>query len=287
MAKSSGSPVSRGGRGGEVGLDRVDLHGRALAADGRRRSPSWRAAGRRTSAAPCGRPCSRASRRSPGRWRSGPGGSARRACPRQRCRDRGPFATGDRQPLGYLDRMMEPVVAVKTLLLQTQLPDVTLRPGTSVVARVLSRGEDHGVLVIAGDPADRPAADGDRQAGETLRLTCERRHAGARDAPARAGRPAGAAQPPPTADAVRARHASRSEPRTVRVGDEERSSVALSFQSERARPARPADRARGRQARERDASRRPPGARSSSPTPPLDDCTTACTRGRGSRPTCA
>ena len=46
--------------------------------------------------------------------------------------------------------MVDPVVAVKTLLLQTQLPDITLRPGTSVVARVLSRGEGHGVLVIAG-----------------------------------------------------------------------------------------------------------------------------------------
>ncbi len=47
---------------------------------------------------------------------------------------------------------MEPVVSVQTLLLKTQLPEVTLREGTSVVARVLSRGENHGVLVIAGIP---------------------------------------------------------------------------------------------------------------------------------------
>ena len=66
--------------------------------------------------------------------------------------------------------MMEPVVAVKTLLLQTQLPDITLRPGTSVVARVLSRGADHGVLVIAGIPltAQLPTEVG--KTGETLRL---------------------------------------------------------------------------------------------------------------------
>jgi hypothetical protein len=46
--------------------------------------------------------------------------------------------------------MVDPVVAVKTLLLQTQLPDITLRPGTSVAARVLSRAADHGLLVTAG-----------------------------------------------------------------------------------------------------------------------------------------
>src|SRR4051794_10326623 len=66
---------------------------------------------------------------------------------------------------------MEPVVGIQTLLLRTQLPEVTLRPGTSVVARVLSRGEHHGVLVIAGVPlsAQLPADIG--KTGETLRLS--------------------------------------------------------------------------------------------------------------------
>src|ERR1044072_2211771 len=66
---------------------------------------------------------------------------------------------------------MEPVIGIETLLLRTQLPEVTLRPGTSVVARVLSRGESHGVLVIAGIPlsAQLPAEVG--RTGETLRLT--------------------------------------------------------------------------------------------------------------------
>ena len=66
---------------------------------------------------------------------------------------------------------MEPVVGIKTLLLQTQLPEVTLRPGTSVVARVLSRGESHGVLVIAGVPLSAQLPEAVGLTGETLRLS--------------------------------------------------------------------------------------------------------------------
>ena len=126
--------------------------------------------------------------------------------------------------------MVEPVVAVKTLLLQAQLPDVTLRPGTSVVARVLSRGADHGVLVIAGIPltAQLPTEVG--KTGETLRLavsdvTPERvtLHLEQVVSPA--------AQPPPTPTQA-ARVRVEDEPRTVRAGGEERHSVALSFHSE-------------------------------------------------------
>jgi hypothetical protein len=126
--------------------------------------------------------------------------------------------------------MVDPVVAVRTLLLQTQLPDITLRPGTSVVARVLSRGADHGVLVIAGIPltAQLPRELG--LAGETLRLsvadvTPERVTLQLEQVLAAPGQPA----PTPT-EAARVRV--EEEPHTVRVGDEERSSVALSFQSE-------------------------------------------------------
>jgi hypothetical protein len=126
--------------------------------------------------------------------------------------------------------MVDPVVAVKTLLLQTQLPDITLRPGTSVVARVLSRGADHGVLVIAGIPLSAQLPTEIGKAGETLRLsvadvTPERvtLHLEQVVPPA--------AQPPPS-QTHSARVRVEDEPRTVRVGDEERSSVALSFHSE-------------------------------------------------------
>ncbi len=129
-----------------------------------------------------------------------------------------------------LTHVVDPVVAVKTLLLQTQLPDITLRPGTSVVARVLSRGPDHGVLVIAGIPltAQLPTEIG--RTGETLRLSV------ADVTPERVTLQLEqvvppAAQPPPT-PAQSARVRVEDEPRTVRAGGEERSSVALSFHSE-------------------------------------------------------
>jgi hypothetical protein len=126
--------------------------------------------------------------------------------------------------------MVDPVVAVKTLQLQAQLPDITLRPGTTVVARVLSRGADHGVLVIAGIPltAQLPTEIG--KAGETLRLSV------ADVTPERVTLqleqvvPTAAQLPPTPTQSARVRV--EDEPRTVRVGDEERSSVALSFHSE-------------------------------------------------------
>jgi hypothetical protein len=62
---------------------------------------------------------------------------------------------------------MEPVVAIKTLLLQTHLPEVTLWPGTSVVGRVLSRGEQQGALVIAGVPLTAQLPEEIGRAGET------------------------------------------------------------------------------------------------------------------------
>lgn len=43
-------------------------------------------------------------------------------------------------------------VALDALLLRTRLPELTLREGMSVVARVASRGQEHGVIVLAGVP---------------------------------------------------------------------------------------------------------------------------------------
>jgi hypothetical protein len=125
---------------------------------------------------------------------------------------------------------MEPVVAIRTLLLQTQLPEITLRPGTSVVARVASRGEAHGVLVIAGIPLTAQLPEEVGRAGETLRLsvsdvTPERVTLQLEQVVPAAGQPA----------AERARTARvqvEDPPRTVRAGGDERSTVALSFHSE-------------------------------------------------------
>ena len=126
--------------------------------------------------------------------------------------------------------MVEPVVAVKTLLLQTQLPDITLRPGTSVVARVLSRGEGHGVLVIAGIPLTALLPPEIGRTGETLRLSV------ADVTPERVTLQLEQVVPPAVQPAIqheaRARVRVEEQPRVVKTGDEERSSVALSFHSD-------------------------------------------------------
>jgi hypothetical protein len=124
---------------------------------------------------------------------------------------------------------VDPVVAVQTLLLKTQLPDVTLKEGTSVVARVLSRGERHGVLVIAGIPLTATLPEEIGRTGETLRLsvsevTPERVTLKLDDVVN-----PGAQPPPPPAD--RPRVTIQEPPARVVVGGEERSTVALSFQS--------------------------------------------------------
>jgi hypothetical protein len=63
---------------------------------------------------------------------------------------------------------MDPI-AVTAALLRNQLPDVTIREGASVLARVASKGEHHAVIVIAGIPVTAQVPPG-VQAGATLRL---------------------------------------------------------------------------------------------------------------------
>ena len=64
--------------------------------------------------------------------------------------------------------MVEPI-QVTAALLRMQLPDLTLREGASVMARVASRGESHAVIVIAGMPLTAQIPP-DVQAGATLKL---------------------------------------------------------------------------------------------------------------------
>jgi hypothetical protein len=125
--------------------------------------------------------------------------------------------------------VVDPVVAVKTLLLREALPDLALRPGASVVARVASRGEHHGVLVLGGVPltAELPPQV---RSGETLRLkvadiTAERVTLQLEPPAVPAGQPAVPPREPPAEVAIGA-------PPRRRVQDgEEVSSVALAFTS--------------------------------------------------------
>jgi hypothetical protein len=126
--------------------------------------------------------------------------------------------------------VVDPVVAVKTLLLRQALPDLVLRPGASVVARVASRGELHGVLVLGGVPLNAQLPD-EVRSGETLRLKV---------ADVTPGRvtlqleppvaPAG--QPPAPPRPEGARVSVGEPPRRHVEGGEEVSSVTLAFASE-------------------------------------------------------
>src|SRR4051794_26315081 len=64
--------------------------------------------------------------------------------------------------------MMDPI-AVTAALLRAQLPDVPLREGATLMARVASRGEQHAVIVLAGIPLTAQVPP-EVQAGATLRL---------------------------------------------------------------------------------------------------------------------
>lgn len=63
-------------------------------------------------------------------------------------------------------------VAVDALALRSLLPELTLREGSSVVARVAARAEAHGVLVLAGMPLTAALPPG-VEAGQTLHLRVE------------------------------------------------------------------------------------------------------------------
>jgi hypothetical protein len=64
--------------------------------------------------------------------------------------------------------MVDPI-AVAAALLRAQLPDIPLREGATLMARVASRGEQHAVIVLAGIPVTAQVPP-DVQAGATLKL---------------------------------------------------------------------------------------------------------------------
>jgi hypothetical protein len=125
---------------------------------------------------------------------------------------------------------MDPVISVQTLLLRAQMPELVLRPGASVMARVASRGEAHGVLVLAGIPLTAQLPD-DVQAGATLKLLVQEvtpERVVLRLDPAAApavGQPPAPGSPP-------ARVSVQEPPRRRGgPGEEEGASVALAFES--------------------------------------------------------
>lgn len=122
---------------------------------------------------------------------------------------------------------MEPVIAVTAALLRHQMPELVLRPGISVMARVASLGAGHGVIVLAGIPITAQLPPG-IVAGETIKLhvqevTQDRVVLRLEQPP-----PAALATPPPP---PQAHLAVQEPPRRSVHGGEEAASVALSFHS--------------------------------------------------------
>jgi hypothetical protein len=62
-----------------------------------------------------------------------------------------------------------PVLQLEAALLRRQLPDLLLRPGMTLFARVAEREGRHGIIVLAGSPLVAELPD-EVQAGDKLRL---------------------------------------------------------------------------------------------------------------------
>src|SRR3954451_4820189 len=109
--------------------------------------------------------------------------------------------------------MVDPI-AVAAALLRAQLPDVPLREGATLMARVASRGEHHAVIVLAGIPVTAQVPPG-VEAGATLKLKVQEvtpeRVTLQIDPAAPVGTPAGVAGPAPAAQ-PRAQVAAREPP---------------------------------------------------------------------------
>src|SRR3954466_12369137 len=90
-----------------------------------------------------------------------------------------------------------PLLQLEAALIRRQLPDLLLRPGMTLFARVADRQGQHGIIVLAGSPLVAQLPD-EVQAGDKLRLLVEDKRRG------RGAMKTGAEQPvaPPTNPAV-------------------------------------------------------------------------------------
>jgi hypothetical protein len=124
--------------------------------------------------------------------------------------------------------VVNPIAVVDAALLRAEMPDLVLRPGHSVVARVASRGEGPlGVLVLAGVPLRASLPDGVK-AGETLKLTVA--EVSPERVVMRLDNPA-AAVPLAPAPATPARVRVDEAPRRRRGGGRDEATVALRFET--------------------------------------------------------
>jgi hypothetical protein len=139
--------------------------------------------------------------------------------------------------------ILEPMdlLRVEAALLRAQLPELVLRPGMTLPARVMERAGQFGVLLLAGTPLSAELPD-ELQAGDRLRLRVEEvgadrvvlRAVEAQQAPAPG--PAGAPVPPPPELALPLPGGRQAEVRVTERADEPRpadepAAVALRYAS--------------------------------------------------------
>jgi hypothetical protein len=128
--------------------------------------------------------------------------------------------------------VVNPIAVVDAALLRAEMPDLVLRPGHSVVARVASRNEGPppqlGVLVLAGVPLRASLPEGVK-AGETLKLTVT--EVSPERVVMRMDIPAAVPLAPPPAQAPPARVGSDEAPRRRRGAGGDEATVALRFET--------------------------------------------------------
>ena len=125
-----------------------------------------------------------------------------------------------------------PVLQLEAALIRRQLPDLLLRPGMTLFARVAEREGRHGIIVLAGSPLVAELPD-EVQVGDKLRLLVQDTQGDRVAMKLIQEQPAAAPQTPvvglPLPDGTEARLAV--EERDADPDDPEHASISISYQS--------------------------------------------------------
>jgi hypothetical protein len=127
-----------------------------------------------------------------------------------------------------------PVLQLEAALLRRQLPDLLLRPGMTLFARVAEREGRHGIIVLAGSPLVAELPD-EVQVGDKLRLLVQETQGDRVAMKLIQEQPAAAPQTPvvglPLPDGAQARIAVDEEEQDADPDDPEHASISISYSS--------------------------------------------------------
>lgn len=127
-----------------------------------------------------------------------------------------------------------PVLQLEAALLRRQLPDLLLRPGMTLFARVAEREGRHGIIVLAGSPLVAELPD-EVQVGDKLRLLVQDTQGDRVAMKLIQEQPAAAPQTPvvglPLPDGSQARIAVDEEEQDADPDDPEHASISISYSS--------------------------------------------------------